>query len=153
MIETLLESRPSDDFLNQSLEVLRLAVGDARAENIVELCLQVANASGGFMNVGNVSAEERARIEAIADKLGPAAREAFAHPICFDVNDRQLLGWGAPRPQISRSAQSMKDASASDRSHSITPGSTATAESHSGRTTAATTTGSGTGADSNANRT
>ena len=47
------------------------------AENIVELCLQVANASGGFMNVGNVSAEERARIEAIADKLGPAAREAF----------------------------------------------------------------------------
>ncbi len=77
MIETLLESRPSDDFLNQSLEVLRLAVGDARAENIVELCLQVANASGGFMNVGNVSPEERARIEAIADKLGPAAREAF----------------------------------------------------------------------------
>ena len=84
---------------------------------------------------------------------GIAAREAFAHPICFDVNDRQLLGWGAPRPQISRSAQSMKDVSASDRSHSITPGSTATAESHSGRTTAATTTGSGTGADSNANRT
>ncbi|MEI2659036.1 MAG: hypothetical protein V9G11_02690 [Bifidobacterium adolescentis] len=77
MIETLLEVRPSDEFLNQSLDVLRLAVGEARAENIVELCLQVANASGGFMNVGNVSAEERERIAAIAEKLGPAARDAF----------------------------------------------------------------------------
>ena len=76
-LETLLEARPSDEFLNQSLDVLRLAVGEARAENIVELCLQVANASGGFMNVGNVSAEERERIAAIAEKLGPAARDAF----------------------------------------------------------------------------
>jgi len=77
MIETLLEIRPSEQFLNESLDVLRLVVGDARAENIVELCLQVANASGGFMNVGNVSAEERAQLAAIADKLGPAARDAF----------------------------------------------------------------------------
>ena len=77
MVSTLLEARPSDEFLNQSLDVLRLAVGEARAENIVELCLQVANASGGFMNVGNVSAEERERIAAIAEKLGPAARDAF----------------------------------------------------------------------------
>lgn len=77
LIETLLEVRPSEQFLNESLEVLRLVVGDARAENIVELCLQVANASGGFMNVGNVSPEERAQLAAIADKLGPAARDAF----------------------------------------------------------------------------
>ncbi len=74
---TLPGIRPSEPFLNESLDVLRLVVGDARAENIVELCLQVANASGGFMNVGNVSAEERAQLAAIADKLGPAARDAF----------------------------------------------------------------------------
>jgi tellurite resistance protein len=77
MIETLLEVRPTDEFLAQSLAVLKLAVGGSRAESIVELCLQVANASGGFMNVGNVSAEEKAQIAAIAGQLGPAALEAF----------------------------------------------------------------------------
>ncbi len=77
MVSTLLETRPSDEFLNQSLDILRVAVGDARAENIVEMCLQIANASGGFMNIGKVSGEEKARIAAIAEALGPAARDAF----------------------------------------------------------------------------
>lgn len=77
LMETLLEERPSEEFMRQSLAVLKEVVGSARAKNIVELCLQVANASGGFMNIGNVSAAERARIEAIADQLGPAARETF----------------------------------------------------------------------------
>ncbi len=71
------ETRPSDEFLNQCLDILRVAVGDARAENIVEMCLQIANASGGFMNIGKVSGEEKARIAAIAEALGPAARDAF----------------------------------------------------------------------------
>ena len=77
LIETLLEQRPSDEFLSQSLAILKEVIGDARAENIVELCLQVAHASGGFMNIGNVSADERRQIEAIAEKLGPAARDVF----------------------------------------------------------------------------
>ncbi len=77
LIETLLEQRPSNEFLEQSLGILKDVVGSARAENIVELCLQVANASGGFMNIGNVSGQERRQIEAIAEKLGPAARDAF----------------------------------------------------------------------------
>lgn len=77
LVETLLEERPSREFLDQSLAVLKLAVGDARAENIVELCVQVANASGGFMNIGKMSEEERALIESIANQLGHAARDAF----------------------------------------------------------------------------
>lgn len=77
LVETLLEARPSEQFLSQSLAILKEVIGEARAENIVELCLQVANASGGFMNIGNVSADERRQIEAIASKLGPAALDAF----------------------------------------------------------------------------
>jgi tellurite resistance protein len=77
LVETLLEARPAEQFLTESLAILRDVIGDARAENIVELCLQVANASGGFMNIGAVSPDERRQIEAIAGKLGPAALDAF----------------------------------------------------------------------------
>ena len=77
MMETLLEARPSPDFTTQTITLLKQVVGDARAENIVELCLQVANASGGFMNIGKVSDDERRQIEAIAQSLGPAAKEAL----------------------------------------------------------------------------
>ncbi len=77
LIESLLETRPATNFMKESLAVLRLAVGDARAENIVEMCLRVASASGGFMNIGRVSEEERDLIEVIAKQLGPAAQDAF----------------------------------------------------------------------------
>jgi len=77
LVESLLEERPSQEFLEQSVAILKLAVGDARAENIVEMCVQVASASGGFMNIGKVSDEERALIQGIANQLGHAARDAF----------------------------------------------------------------------------
>jgi tellurite resistance protein len=77
LMESLLEERPPQAFLDESLSLLKLVAGDARAESVVELCIKVASASGGFMNVGNVSSEERAQIEAIAARLGPKALEAF----------------------------------------------------------------------------
>lgn len=77
LMESLLEERPPQNFLDESLSLLKLVAGDARGENVVELCIKVAAASGGFMNVGNVSGEERRQIEAIAAKLGPKALEAF----------------------------------------------------------------------------
>jgi uncharacterized tellurite resistance protein B-like protein len=77
LMESLLEERPPQNFLDESLSLLKLVAGDARAESVVELCIQVASASGGFMNVGNVSGEERKQIEAIAARLGPKALEAF----------------------------------------------------------------------------
>lgn len=77
LMESLLEERPPQNFLDESLALLKLVAGDARAESVVEMCVQVASASGGFMNIGNVSSEERAQIEAIAARLGPKALEAF----------------------------------------------------------------------------
>jgi tellurite resistance protein len=76
-VESLLEERPSDAFLNQSLAILKEAVGGARAANIVDLCVQVAGASGGFLNMGTISEEERASIESIAQQLGGAAVAEF----------------------------------------------------------------------------
>lgn len=80
-VESLLEERPSQAFFDQTLAVLKQAVGGARAANIVDLCVQVAGASGGFLNIGSISSEERTMIETIAKQLGGAALDAF---------DRQL---------------------------------------------------------------
>lgn len=80
-VESLLEERPSQTFFDQSLGLLREAVGGARAANLVDLCVQVAAASGGFLNIGSISGEERQMIEGIARQLGGAALDAF---------DRQL---------------------------------------------------------------
>ncbi|PCC75584.1 Tellurite resistance protein TerB [Nannocystis exedens] len=76
-VESLLEERPSQAFLDQSLAVLKEAVGGARAANIVDLCVQVAGASGGFLNMGTVSDEERALIQQIANQLGGPAIAEF----------------------------------------------------------------------------
>ncbi|MFY0531259.1 hypothetical protein [Nannocystis pusilla] len=76
-VESLLEERPSQAFLDQTLAVLKEAVGGARAANIVDLCVQVAGASGGFLNMGTVSDEERALIEQIANQLGGPAIAEF----------------------------------------------------------------------------
>ena len=57
-IESLLEERPSQAFLDQSLAILKAAIGSARAANIVDLCVQVAGASGGFLNMGTISDQE-----------------------------------------------------------------------------------------------
>jgi tellurite resistance protein len=77
LMESLLEQRPPQEFLDQSLAVLRLAAGDARGESIVEMCVRIANASGGFMNIGKVSDDERRLIEKIASQLGGQAVAAF----------------------------------------------------------------------------
>lgn len=77
LMESLLEERPPQNFLDESMNLLKLVAGDARAENVIELMIKVASASGGFMNVGNVSGEERRQIEALAARLGPKALEAF----------------------------------------------------------------------------
>jgi len=77
LMESLLEERPPQSFLDETMSLLKLVVGDARAETVIELMIKVASASGGFMNIGNVSGEERRQIEAIAARLGPKALEAF----------------------------------------------------------------------------
>jgi tellurite resistance protein len=76
-VESLLEERPSQEFLDESLAILKEVAGGARAASIVDLCVQVAGASGGFLNMGTVSDEERALIAEIAGHLGGAAVAEF----------------------------------------------------------------------------
>ncbi|MCA9650383.1 MAG: TerB family tellurite resistance protein [Myxococcales bacterium] len=81
MVESLLEERPSDEYMGQSLAVLRelLAQGSiGRGAAIVELCQQVATSAGGFLGLGSkVSDEERQLIDRIANALGDDANDAF----------------------------------------------------------------------------
>lgn len=79
-VESLLETRPSQTFLDETLQVVRdLVARQGRStRDIVELSLEVAEASGGFLGLaGKVSAEERELLARIADGLGESAREAF----------------------------------------------------------------------------
>lgn len=76
-IESLLEERPPQAFLDETLAILKDAVGGARAANLVDLCVQVAGASGGFLNMGTISDEERAAIQQIANQLGGVAVAEF----------------------------------------------------------------------------
>lgn len=76
LAETLLEKKPSDAFLKETLAILRemLQGRDARGAAIVDLCVHIAEASGGFFGLGNkVSGDERDTIAKIAESLGPAA--------------------------------------------------------------------------------
>lgn len=79
LVESLLEEKPSDEYMGQSLAVLRELMGDGdRGAAIVELCQQVATSAGGFLGLGNkVSDEERALIDRIAGELGDAAAGSF----------------------------------------------------------------------------
>ncbi|MCH9680235.1 MAG: hypothetical protein K0V04_02275 [Deltaproteobacteria bacterium] len=86
LIESLLEEKPSDEYMDQSLTVLRQLLakdGGERGELIVDLCEQVAKAAGGFLGLGDkVGDEERALIDEITRTLGDSATS----------NVRQQLG-------------------------------------------------------------
>lgn len=81
LIESLLEERPSDDYMNQSLDVLKalLGRGEGNTPNaIVDLCIQVAAASGGFLGLGDrVNDEEKELIAQISVALGAGAQDSF----------------------------------------------------------------------------
>ena len=78
LMESLLEERPSDDYMNQSLAVLKelLAQGDGdRGAQLVDLCQHVASSAGGFLGLGSkISTEEREMIEKITGQLGDGAQ-------------------------------------------------------------------------------
>jgi tellurite resistance protein len=76
LVETLLEQRPSDDYMRESLTLLRAVLyGRASAETLVGLCIEVAQASGGFLGIfgGRITAAERETIDHIAEALGADA--------------------------------------------------------------------------------
>jgi hypothetical protein len=80
LIETLLEQRPSETFLGESLALVRdlAATTGAPTADVVDLCAKVAEASGGLLGLGKrVGAEERALMDQVATALGPEAIERF----------------------------------------------------------------------------
>lgn len=81
LIEALMDERPSDTFLSETLDLLR-ALGGTKGASVVDLCIQVADASGGFFGLGEkISEEERALIQHIADGLGDAAQGKFSESL------------------------------------------------------------------------
>jgi tellurite resistance protein len=78
LIEALLEQRPSDTFLEETLTLLREVVGGSsvRANNIVELCQKVAAAHGPLFGLfGTVSDDEQKLLQHIAGSLGDAGTD------------------------------------------------------------------------------
>ena len=73
LVESLLEHRPSETFLGESLSVLRALTASEteKPETLVDLCFRVAEASGGLLGLGNrTSPAERDLIAQIAEALG-----------------------------------------------------------------------------------
>jgi uncharacterized tellurite resistance protein B-like protein len=80
LIEALLEKRPSETFLAQSLALVRdlAARSGTETADIVDLCARVAEASGGLLGFGaRTNDHERALIEEVAKALGDTAQERF----------------------------------------------------------------------------
>ena len=66
-----LQNRPSDEFFDQTLRIIgHLAPVDKESSDVLSQAMAVAEASGGFLGFGKVSAEERALLERIAAALG-----------------------------------------------------------------------------------
>ena len=80
-MESLLEEKPSDAFMRESLSVLRDVTGGLgdRASTIVDLCIKVAASSGGFLGLKigqKIGDDEKQQIESILASLGPDAAKA-----------------------------------------------------------------------------
>lgn len=79
LLATLLDERPPESFMRQSRELLRQLIGrtEGKADEVVELCMKVAAASGGFLGFGErIGDEERSLIAEISLALGEDAGDS-----------------------------------------------------------------------------
>jgi hypothetical protein len=84
-LKDLLATRPSDLFFERTTRVIvHMVQGDRTSwvgKSLPELCIEVAEASGGFFGFGNkVSPEERVLIQELAEQLNVADRVADQLP-------------------------------------------------------------------------
>ena len=77
MMESMLEKRPSQAYLDETLAVFRELVdgNKRRIEVMVDLCVAIAEASGGFFGFGDrIDPRERELLDDIARALGERAQ-------------------------------------------------------------------------------
>lgn len=97
-LQEWLENRPDEITVSRTLRIMRDlmrfnpgAKPRQSAEDILALCEQVADASGGILGmVGRVSREERAVLRQVADELAAAHRRAAQ-----DLLKNRESDWGA----------------------------------------------------------
>jgi uncharacterized tellurite resistance protein B-like protein len=79
-IAALLDERPSDAFMHESISLLRrLVARGGKPHAIVDQCVSVATAAGSILGLGvKISDEERRLIHEIAELLGPNSSDAIA---------------------------------------------------------------------------
>ncbi|MCP4594281.1 MAG: hypothetical protein GY842_26425 [bacterium] len=83
-LASLLEERPSDAVLEEILEVLKdiLRAKSIHPKSVLDACLDVAGASGGFLGLGDkISTEERTIIEQITAAFGADAQKCIAEKL------------------------------------------------------------------------
>lgn len=79
LVEALLETRPADAYMQESLGLLRdiLAESKRDARSVVDMCAAIAETAGGILGLGNkVSDEEAEAISNIAKALGVDSDDA-----------------------------------------------------------------------------
>ncbi len=79
VLAALLDEAPPEAFMRKSREILRvlLSRSEGRADDVVELCMKVAAASGGFLGLGErIDEEEKKLIAEISLHLGQDAGDA-----------------------------------------------------------------------------
>jgi uncharacterized tellurite resistance protein B-like protein len=78
LVESLLERRPSETFLGESLDLVRTIAGSEESATLVDLCARVADSSGGLLGFGaKTSDTERDLIAKVAEALGETAQQRF----------------------------------------------------------------------------
>jgi uncharacterized tellurite resistance protein B-like protein len=80
LVESLLEQKPSETFMGETLAVLQALIGEQpeQTKSLVDLCHQVAEASGNLLGLGaRTSARELELIERVAEALGTGAHARF----------------------------------------------------------------------------
>ncbi|MEM6291750.1 MAG: hypothetical protein AAGA54_10810 [Myxococcota bacterium] len=85
-MESLLEEKPADSFMRESLSVLRDVTGGLgdRSASIVDMCIKVAASAGGFLGLKigqKIGDNERKQIESIVASLGPDASSSFKNDL------------------------------------------------------------------------
>ncbi len=83
-LATLLEKRPSTELMANIRGILKdlLAAQGVQPDNLIEACHTVAEASGGFLGLGNrVSEDEQRVIDQIAKRLNTDAQAAVAQQL------------------------------------------------------------------------